>query len=135
MSVLSPATEICPVCGRAYTGPIRCVHVGVGALLRLPEVTEGYDRLLIVADENTFEAAGAEAVLLLGDKVKRSIVFQKDPLLVPDETAVAAIEGRLAGTDMIVGIGSGVVQDLCKCVSHRANLPCIVVATAPSPDG
>lgn len=135
MSVLSLATEKCPVCGRAHTCPIRYVHVGEGALLRLPEVTEGYDRLLIVADENTFEAAGAEAVLLLGDKVRKSVVFPGDVLLVPDEAAVAAVEGRLGGIDMIVGVGSGVIQDLCKYVSHRAGLPYIVIATAPSMDG
>ena len=36
---------------------------------------------------------------------------------------------------MIVGIGSGVVSDLCKYVSFETHVPYIIVATAPSMDG
>ena len=36
---------------------------------------------------------------------------------------------------MIVGIGSGVIQDLCKYVSFNKNLPYFIIATAPSMDG
>ena len=134
MSVVSLVSERCPACGRPHACPIR-VHVGEGALLRLPELTADYRHLLLVADENTFEAAGAETALLLGDKLKKSIVFPGDRLLVPDETAAAAVEERLTDVDMIVGVGSGVIQDLCKYVSHRAGIPYLVVATAPSMDG
>ncbi len=41
----------------------------------------------------------------------------------------------LDGTDLIIGIGSGVIQDLCKYVSHYNNVSYIIVATAPSMDG
>ena len=37
-----------------------------------------------------------------------------------------------AQTDLIVGVGSGVLQDLCKYVSFRHKLPYHIVATAPS---
>ena len=40
-----------------------------------------------------------------------------------------------ARTDLIVGVGSGVIQDLCKYVNFRHNLPYHIVATAPSMDG
>ena len=36
---------------------------------------------------------------------------------------------------MIIGIGLGVIQDLCKYVSYNAKLPYFIVATAPSMDG
>jgi glycerol-1-phosphate dehydrogenase [NAD(P)+] len=36
---------------------------------------------------------------------------------------------------LIIGIGSGVIQDLCKYVSHTSGIPYYIVATAPSMDG
>lgn len=37
--------------------------------------------------------------------------------------------------DILIGIGSGTVNDICKIVSLRAKIPYIIVATAPSMDG
>ncbi|MBR2024303.1 MAG: iron-containing alcohol dehydrogenase, partial [Clostridia bacterium] len=42
---------------------------------------------------------------------------------------------NLDGVDLMVGIGSGVMQDLCKYVAHFASIPYMIVATAPSMDG
>ena len=41
----------------------------------------------------------------------------------------------MEGVDLIVGIGSGVIQDLSKYVSFFKKVPYAVVATAPSMDG
>ena len=48
---------------------------------------------------------------------------------------MAAVNEHLEGVDKIIGIGSGVIQDLCKYVSHKSGIPYYVVATAPSMDG
>lgn len=62
--------------------------------------------------------------------------YRKAGVLVPDEAAVAEMEQYItARTDLIVGVGSGVIQDLCKYVNFRHNLPYHIVATAPSMDG
>ena len=45
------------------------------------------------------------------------------------------MEKELGGIDVIVGIGSGVIQDLCKYVSFNSGIPYYIVATAPSMDG
>ena len=37
--------------------------------------------------------------------------------------------------DLLVGVGSGVINDLCKHVSNCLHIPYIIVATAPSMDG
>lgn len=56
--------------------------------------------------------------------------------MIPNEEAVAEVEGCMnESIDLIMGIGSGVIQDLCKYVSHKAGLPYQVIATAPSMDG
>ena len=37
--------------------------------------------------------------------------------------------------DIIIGVGSGVINDIGKILSNTAKLPYIIVATAPSMDG
>ena len=41
----------------------------------------------------------------------------------------------IQNADLILAVGSGVIQDLCKYVSFFAHVPYMVVATAPSMDG
>ena len=55
--------------------------------------------------------------------------------MIPDEKAIEAVNKQIGGTDLIVGIGSGVIQDLCKYVSYFSKIPYVIVATAPSMDG
>ena len=135
MSEFFFADGVCPVCGREHRCPIRYVVVKAGALRSLPEITEGYQRLLLVADENTLKAAGEAAAHCLGDKIAGRVVFPGDRLLIPNEEAIAAVTAALDGIDMILGVGSGVIQDLCKYVSKVAGIPYVIAATAPSMDG
>ena len=135
MSHLTRSITACP-CGKPHTCPIRTVRIGEGALLSLPAVCEGYRRILLVADTNTYAACGERAEALLGDLVVSKQIFPGEELVIPDEASVEAIEGKLTdGVDLIVGVGSGVINDLCKFVGHKHTLPYIIVATAPSMDG
>jgi len=73
---------------------------------------------------------------MLADQVADILVYEREGILVPDERAVEEMQQKLTGEmDLIVGIGSGVIQDLCKYVSFEAGLPYYIVATAPSMDG
>lgn len=56
-------------------------------------------------------------------------------MLVPDEAAVESVTESLGNASLIIGIGSGVIQDLCKYVAFENHLPYYIVATAPSMDG
>lgn len=135
MSYLTHSISDCP-CGKPHTCPIRAVRVGEGALAALPAICGDYDRILLVADRNTYKVCGGEVSALLGGRVVAVHIFTEDGVVIPDETAVAAIEARLAdGTDLIVGVGSGVINDLCKFVGHKRGIPYVIVATAPSMDG
>lgn len=135
MSHLTRSVTNCP-CGREHICPIRSVEIGEGALASLPEVCAGFSRILLVADSNTYAACGEEADQLLGDSVEARQIFAGSRVVIPDEASVAAMEGKLtAGTDLIVGVGSGVINDLCKFVGHRHGIPYVIVATAPSMDG
>lgn len=70
-----------------------------------------------------------------GKAVSTLVYKEADPLL-PDNAAVALLEERIgADTELVLGVGSGVINDLCKHGSWRRGLPYVIVATAPSMDG
>lgn len=122
-------------CGKFHECPIEKVCICDGAINELESLCCDSQSVLLVADENTFKASGEKVVEVLGDKLKNRVIFSGAKVLVPDEVAIAKVTENLKGIDMIVGVGSGVIQDLCKYISHYNDIPYIVVATAPSMDG
>ncbi len=122
-------------CGRPHTCGIQYVYIENNAAARLGEICCDVNRILLVADENTYAAAGKQVTAVLQDKSVRTVMFPGTPLLIPNEAAIDTVTKALGNTEMIVGIGSGVIQDLCKYVSHASSIPYVIVATAPSMDG
>ena len=122
-------------CGKRHDCDIKYVYIEKNAANRLCEICKDFSSALIVADQNTFTAAGEATETALGQKLKEKVIFDGSKILVPNEKAVEAVNQKLDGIDIIVGIGSGVIQDLCKYVSHQNKIPYLVVATAPSMDG
>ncbi len=124
-------------CGMDHLCPIDHIEISGEMLSHLPAYCAGYQKILLVADQNTYGAAGAQVAAVLGEKIAQVKIFETgDGVLIPDEQAVAAVEAVLpADCDLVLGIGSGVINDLCKYVSFRHDLPYYIVATAPSMDG
>ncbi len=122
-------------CGKKHECHIDYVYIEKNATLRLREICKEQQHILLVADENTFAAAGEQTVAALSDKLLQKVIFGRKEILVPNEIAIQAVEEKLEGTEMIIGIGSGVIQDLCKYVSFYHAVPYMIVATAPSMDG
>lgn len=123
-------------CGKVHTCAIKHIEIGQGAVYKLREYTQNYRHILLVADNNTYAVCGKQAEDLLADRLAKVFVYHRDGILVPNEAAVAEMEQFLtAEIDLIIGVGSGVIQDLCKYVSFQHNLPYHIVATAPSMDG
>ena len=127
----------CP-CGRAHTIAIDEVVLGKGVVNRLPEFVKKYGaKPFVVADVNTYAAAGENVcnILKTAGIPYGSFVFP-DQALEPDEKAVgAAFMHYDTSCDVIVGVGSGVINDICKILSHISGKPYIIVGTAPSMDG
>ena len=121
-------------CGAHHACDIEAVYVEEGAIARLTSLCASYPRILLVADENTYAAAGKKTEAALADKITARVIFGKE-ILIPDEIATARVQENLGDAALIVGIGSGVIQDLCKYVSKLSAVPYMVVATAPSMDG
>ena len=116
-------------CGRTHTCDIEYVYIENNAIQRLGEIC-GQDRnILLVADENTFAAAGEKTVSALAGKNIRKVIFSGGEILVPNETAIHEVRSALSDADLIVGIGSGVINDISKIVANVSGLPYIIVAT------
>ncbi len=128
----------CP-CGKKHIADIDDIIVENGAINRLPEVINGYGakKAFVLADVNTYKAAGERAVSILCENSVpvSSYVFQ-NAALEPDELAVGSAVMHFDNScDILIGVGSGVINDICKTLSFRSKIPYIIVATAPSMDG
>ena len=109
------------------------------ALLQIPGLISGHNahRPFLVGDTNTYTLVGKTIEKILTDAGIEYTGFQF-PLseLEPDEAAVGSLMLHFdARCDIVIGIGSGVINDLCKLLASISNLPFIIVATAPSMDG
>ena len=122
-------------CGRRHECPIEKVYIEKGAVSKLAPLCAPYGKILLVADENTYGAGGERVEKALADKETKRVIFDGKSVLIPDEEAVERVREALSESEVIIALGSGVIQDLCKYVSHFAKIPYIVVATAPSMDG
>jgi len=123
-------------CGKVHSCDIKRVIVEKGAISKISALCENYNDILLVADKNTFKTCGEEVKTQLSGKCSGVCIFECDGFLVPDEEAIERLSSFIAkNTDLIMGIGSGVIQDLCKYVSFEKGLPYHIVATAPSMDG
>lgn len=126
-------------CGKEHTASIDAVIIGKGAIKRLVEfvVYYGAKKPFLLSDVNTFAAAGEKVCKILeeNDLPYTSYSFQNEHLE-PDETAVgSAVMHFDKNCDLIIAIGSGVINDIGKILSNVTGRKYIIVATAPSMDG
>ncbi len=123
-------------CGRTHRCDIKAVRIGAGVLNELPALTDA-KHILLISDQNTDALCADRVRALLGDRILAHQLFETGAeLLVPDEATVKAVEAKMTDeVDFILGIGSGVINDVCKYVSFAHRITCGIIATAPSMDG
>lgn len=127
--------EVCE-CGKSHKCPIDYVIISENAFDSIPEIVTEYKNILLVADKNTYGVCGDAVAAKLGDRLADTLVYATSEVLVPNEIAIDELKSHVNDkTDLIIGIGSGVINDLCKQVSFASGLPYYIVATAPSMDG
>lgn len=124
----------------ARSGDVREIVVGTGTLAgagRLWRRTIGAQSALIVADDNTWKAAGPAVAAALESEgiAHRRIVLPGAPRLKPDRTLGADLAGRAAPGEAFLALGAGVINDLTKYAAFTAGRPFLCVATAASMDG
>ena len=123
-------------CGRKHFCEIKKVIIEDGALRHLPDLTKEYRKILVVCDANTYRVCGKRVFEMLGEGKAGLFVYETAGFLIPNKEAIEALKERVTDeTDLMIGVGSGVINDLCKYVSFLKKLPYFIVATAPSMDG
>ncbi len=127
------------ICGKNHISALDMLISGAGVLTQLPDLLMRYTakKPFILADRNTFAAAGGRVcdILTQAGFSYVSYIFS-DEHLEPDERAVGAAVMHFDNScDLIIGIGSGVINDIGKILSCVSNRRYIIVGTAPSMDG
>lgn len=127
-------------CGRRHYCPIEGIFIGRNVLADIPHIVNKYKHILVVCDENTKKACADKVLDILGNRYSRVITkvlnSGSEGVVIPDEKSIHAIQNVMPDScDVIIGVGSGVINDLCKYVSFVAKIPYMIVATAPSMDG
>ena len=116
--------------------------IGNGCISQIPELFKKHfpgARMVVVADDNTFKAAGS----LVIDKLKSTgfdvitpFVFPGKPILHADYRHVERLKEYLINHNAIaIAVGSGTINDIAKLASHQSNRKYMVVPTAASVDG
>lgn len=128
-------------CGKHHQMSIEKLIMGKGVLPRICEIAEPFrnGRILMVSDNHTYDAAGEKVLELLeGDEfqVKNLILDSGDGILIPDESVVGKVLLNVEReTNLLIGVGSGSINDTVKYISSRTKIPYVIVCTAPSMDG
>ena len=132
--LIQPGAHTYKDCGLHYYA------VGKGVVSKVPEALSviGCRRPFVVMDKNTLEAGGRRVMSILDNAgiSFSSFVFPFDGHIEPDEKAVGSLTMAFdPACDILLAVGSGVINDCCKVVAHAAGKPSMVVGTAPSMDG
>ena len=139
----------CTCTQKKHRAPLEGYDISTGAIEHIPTILKEYHRIYMVADKNTYRAAGArvEQILKEHGMLHAAHVIEREVVL-PDALTLGEIllnAQDLAAKpnifeyaplpDLILAVGSGTVNDSCRLASYRLCLPYAVVATAPSMDG
>ncbi|WP_188688810.1 sn-glycerol-1-phosphate dehydrogenase [Pullulanibacillus camelliae] len=118
------------------------VVIESNALSKIPKYIQekGFEKIAIIADANTFEAAGKR----LSERFTQEALSYYCHLLTMDQhQQVVANEETLVelflaiddATDVLIAVGSGTIHDIVRFVSDKMAKPFLSVPTAASVDG
>jgi len=136
-----PGAEFVCRCGLEHKVDLQKILIGKGVIGQTAGIVKPFSEgvVYMVSDNNTFTAAGKDVLEMLtasGINVKSFMFETEDRQLNPDEKTL----GRLiyeCGPDisLMLAVGSGVINDICRTISYRLKVPYMIVGTAPSMDG
>ena len=119
----------------------KALIIGEGAVGKTGEMFRqlfGNSTAIVVADLNTYKAAGSEAY----ESLKAAGIPTVDPFIFEDDDLYAEwsflirLENHLKACNAVaVAVGSGVINDLAKLASEHLGRRYIIVGTAASMDG
>lgn len=127
-------------CGKKHRIDIKHIYVGENVYNRILGVAKEIlpKEILLVSDNNTYKALGKcveNELTESGYKINNIILFS-DGDLIPDEKAIGRVLVEVNNeTELIVAVGSGSINDICRIISAKTHIPYVIMGTAPSMDG
>ena len=127
-------------CGKVHKAGFSRVIIESGAINRVPEVIRSYGakKVFLLADHFTYAAAGERVAGVLEAAGIPFTVYclPGEERIEPDEHAVGSVAMHFDyACDLILGVGSGVVNDIGKIIANLTNRQYVIFGTAPSMDG
>ena len=126
-------------CGQHHACPIPYLNISSGAITDTPNMvkTLGAKYPFVLCDENTYKAAGETVVTLLKEaNIPCKLHILPGERISPAEwEAGSVLYAYDPKCDLVLGVGSGVINDLCKVLAHAVGKQSAIVGTAPSMDG
>lgn len=129
-------------CGNHHKFTVHDIAIGPDAINEIANIAKPFfdKEILVVFDNNTYEAAGKKTLEVLKNagykKIKELMFDTGSDILIPNEKTFGRIIQEISlDCSLVIGVGGGVINDSVKYVTSRAKLPFIIVATAPSMDG
>lgn len=126
-------------CGKTHSTSLKYLKVGAGVIRHLPDALKALNarKPFIICDVNTKAAAWSPVKdVLETHSIPWVLYMLENPRPEPDEHTVGAITMAFDPTcDVIIALGSGVINDCCKVLAHTAGLRSLSICTAPSMDG
>lgn len=126
-------------CGKSHKIDLPKLVIENNAIKKLPEIIKelGAKKPFVLFDVNTFSVVGNSICKVLDDALINYTTFTiKERGLEPDERAVGSVIMHYDySCDLVLAVGSGVINDIGKILSATAKTPYVIVGTAPSMDG
>jgi glycerol-1-phosphate dehydrogenase [NAD(P)+] len=141
ISSMAGMSFYCDICKRDHFVDIEKIVIEKGAINKTSSVIDRFksQKLFLVADNNTYSVCGERVERHLkaeGFDDLKTFVFNTPNQLVPGEQTLGRLLIEIEkGTKLIVAVGSGVINDMCRYLSYKMDIPYIIVGTAPSMDG
>jgi glycerol-1-phosphate dehydrogenase [NAD(P)+] len=115
------------------------VKTGRNILSSVPEMISvlGAKKTFVLCDLNTYKAAGEKVCAILKEaNLPHTLYVLPVEKPGPDEWTIGNVLMHLdPACDLILGVGSGVINDVCKEVAFKSGRKNAIVGTAPSMDG
>lgn len=127
-------------CGRKHEIVVDDIIIERGAIAQIPDILKrpayaDKKSLVMICDENTYEAAGKQVETLIPGIKK--IILNPENLHANEHGVEAAKKGlETAGdVDLMIAVGSGTIHDITRYHAYEMKIPFFSVPTAASVDG
>lgn len=126
-------------CGKTHSAGIQTVLIEKGAIAQLPQLLAqcGGKKPFLLSGPATFAAAGDRVCSTLEEAgiPYCKYIFPTSPVPPTEHSVGSAVMHFDFSCDVIIGIGSGVINDIGKILANTTGRTYIIVGTAPSMDG